>query len=154
MPGNKKYFITSSAILGKLYSCTMMVVLNSRIVFSHNESASKDLSSSVSNQEISRKTPFPSHGGITVTHEHGQWSIPLESYKIHVSIAIRASSNWYWHSNHHLGNRKTKNAMKYNQNLNLLRLIGTCVGFWCLWTTWCIMFHQPKFSSALNTETA
>jgi hypothetical protein len=68
--------------MGKMYSNTMMVVLNSRIVISHDESASNTFVFSVtSNPEINQRSSFaPSHGGILVTRK--QWIAPFDSYNI------------------------------------------------------------------------
>ena len=87
LPGHPAYYETASGILGKMYSNTMMVVLNSRIVLqTQDESAMLDerlpSSSSVSNQGVSGRSAsgaFPS--GISVTHE--EWTVPLDVCKRH-----------------------------------------------------------------------
>ena len=74
IPTKAPYFETTSAVLGKLYSNTMMVVLNSRMVHTIAESTLSDrlqVSPIVTPQRF-----FASQGGVSVTHE--QWSDPLE----------------------------------------------------------------------------
>ena len=103
LPGNHPtYYQTTTAILGKMYSNTMMVTLNSRITISkkgESTSGSTDYSTS-SNSEIRRRLPNPSLGDITVTQE--QWStlpeihLP-EIHNLNVSMAIQSSSHWYWY---------------------------------------------------------
>ena len=84
LPGHPTYFQTSSAVLGKIYSSTLMVVLNSRMVISGHDAPSTELSSIASNR---RRPAFTtSNGGITVTREH--WADPLDLYPVQVSIAI------------------------------------------------------------------
>jgi len=78
IPGHTTYWQTTIGILGKLYSNTMMVVLNNRIVFktTQDESTmSNEPRLVVSNPGISSGP----HGGISVTRE--QWTIPLDVYK-------------------------------------------------------------------------
>jgi len=73
LPGDHPtYYQTTAAILGKMYSNTMMVTLNSRINISKRESGSTDYSTS-SNSEMRRRLDS-SHGDITVTQE--QWTTP------------------------------------------------------------------------------
>ena len=103
LPGNHPtYYQTTTAILGKMYSNTMMVTLNSRITISkkgESTSGSTDYSTS-SNSEIRRRLPNSSLGDITVTQE--QWStlpeihLP-EIHNLNVSMAIQSSSHWYWY---------------------------------------------------------
>ncbi|KAF8798784.1 hypothetical protein BYT27DRAFT_7122237, partial [Phlegmacium glaucopus] len=90
-PSNHPVYIhTTSAILGKLYSNTLMVVSNSRIVFSQDQPGSNELASSISNPKIRRRPGFDiPQGGITVTRE--QWTDQLEIYNVRVSIAILLS---------------------------------------------------------------
>lgn len=76
LPGHPTYYQTTCAALGKMYSITMMVLLNSRMMVSRNELASTEHSSIVSNP---RRTLTTSHVGITVTHE--QWIDSLENVK-------------------------------------------------------------------------
>jgi len=78
LPGNHPtYYQTTTAILGKMYSNTMMVTLNSRINISKRDSGSTDYSTS-SNSEMRGRLRFPSsHGDITVTQE--QWTTPPAS---------------------------------------------------------------------------
>jgi hypothetical protein len=82
IPGHPAYWETSIAILGKMYSNTMMVVLNNRIVFkSQDDSITSNQSSAPSHSGISRGLAFNvPQGGISVTHE--QWEIPLDVYKM------------------------------------------------------------------------
>ncbi|KAF8811246.1 hypothetical protein BYT27DRAFT_7184634 [Phlegmacium glaucopus] len=88
LPGHQLTYQTSSAILGNLYSCTMMVVLNSRIVFSQKESGSSDLSSSLaSNTDMApiRRPPVfvahdSSHDSIAMTHEQSTIPLAPEAY--------------------------------------------------------------------------
>ena len=91
LPGHPVYYVTTTGILGKLYSNTMMVILNNRIVLqAQDESIVLDelvsSSTSMSNPGISQRPAFStSHSGILVTNK--QWAIPLDAYKIqHVSI--------------------------------------------------------------------
>ena len=91
------YYQTTTAIIGKMYSNTMMVALNSRINISNRESGSADDSTKSStkyNLEI-RRSHDASHGD-TVTLE--QWRVASpEAHKLHVSMAIQSSSHWYWY---------------------------------------------------------
>jgi hypothetical protein len=66
------YRTTTTAILGKMYSSTMMVTLNSRINISRRESGSTDSSTSNSLDVYRRLPGTSSHGDITVTQE--QWT--------------------------------------------------------------------------------
>ena len=74
MPGHVVYWETPIAILGKLYSNTMMIVLNNRIVFKTQDEStiSNEPRLIVSNPGIS----LGPHGGISVTRE--EWTIPLD----------------------------------------------------------------------------
>ena len=68
----------------------MMVVLNSRIVFSEDPSPSNELVSSVPIQGKSRRHSFDvSLGGIQVQVTREQWTVPLGVHEVHVSIAIQ-----------------------------------------------------------------
>jgi hypothetical protein len=71
IPSHPTYFQTTSIVLGKLYSNTMMVVLNSRMTISRDTSLT-GLSSMMS----TRRSAFTSHRGISVTQQ--QWMDPLE----------------------------------------------------------------------------
>jgi len=63
-PGiHPSYYQTTTAILGKMYSNTMMVTLNSRINISKKDYGSTD----DSNSEVRRRLPDTSHGEIPVT---------------------------------------------------------------------------------------
>ena len=78
LPGDHPtYYQTTTAIIGKIYSNTMMVTLNSRINISKRDTStgSTDYSTS-SNSEMRRRLPHSesSHGEITVTQE--QWTTP------------------------------------------------------------------------------
>ena len=77
MPGHVIYWETTIAILGKLYSNTMMVVLNNRIVFKTQDEStmSNEPRLIVSNPGVSSGP----RGGVSVTRE--QWTIPLDVYK-------------------------------------------------------------------------
>ena len=84
------YYVTTCGILGKMYSNTMMVILNNRIVLqAQDESIMLDKqvssSTSMSNPGISQRPAFStSHSGILVTNE--QWTVAFDVYKIqHVS---------------------------------------------------------------------
>jgi len=78
--GHPTYWQTSIGVLGKLYSNTMMVVLNSRIIFQIQDNSITSNESSASNPRTPRRSIFRrSHGGISVTRE--QWTLPLDVYK-------------------------------------------------------------------------
>ena len=74
------YYQTAAAILGKLYSNSMMVVLNSRVMFAQKESMSTEFSS-ISLAEFSRRPQVAIFGtlpgDIMVTRE--QWTTPPET---------------------------------------------------------------------------
>ena len=85
LPGQHTYWQASIGILGKLYSNTMMVVLNNRIVFKSQDDSIVSNEHLVSNAGLSRRYAFGApQGGISVTHE--QWTAPHDGYKIPVSI--------------------------------------------------------------------
>ena len=87
LPGHLTYYQTTSGMLGKMYSTTMMVVLNSRIVFKTQDDpgiSNEHISSSVSNPRIGRRPTFG--GGISVTREH--WTAPLDVFKLHAHVSI------------------------------------------------------------------
>ena len=66
-----------------MYSTTMMVVLNSRIVFQTQDESvmsNENLLLTMFNPKFSRK---PACDGISVTCE--QWTAPVDGYKAHVS---------------------------------------------------------------------
>lgn len=86
------YYQTTAAILGKMYSNTMMVVLNSRIVFSQKES--NDYSSIMSISDRSRRRQTIPHGDIVVTRE--QWTTPAEAWCKHGYYST-FNSHWYWY---------------------------------------------------------
>jgi len=68
LPGNHpSYYQTTTAILGKMYSNTMMVTLNSRINISQKDGSTDHSESTVSNLENRRRLRDTSHGEITVT---------------------------------------------------------------------------------------
>ena len=79
-----------------MYSTTMMVVLNSRIVFKIQDDpgiSNEHISSSVSNPRIGRRPTRD--GGISVTREH--WTAPLDVFKLHVSIGYELSFSPHRH---------------------------------------------------------
>ena len=83
LPGHPTYYQLTSCILGKMYSTTMMVVLNSRIVFQTQEESpmsNENLLPTTSNPKFSRK---PACDGISITRE--QWTAPVDGFKAHVS---------------------------------------------------------------------
>jgi hypothetical protein len=82
------YYQASTAMIGKMYSNTMMVALNSRINISKWESGSTDYSTE-SNSEIPRRLPIASHGDIsTVTHEQLEWTTASpEAHRLPVSMS-------------------------------------------------------------------
>ena len=92
LPGHPPYYAITSGILGKMYSNTMMVILNNRIVFQAKDESTvlnvhvSSSTSTMSNPGISQRPAFStSHGGTLVTHK--QWTIPLDVYETqHVSI--------------------------------------------------------------------
>jgi hypothetical protein len=96
LPGNHPtYYQTTTAILGKLYSNSMMVVLNSRIVFSRTENGSTDDSWMDSTQLVeirprSQRAVF-SVGEIVTTRE--QWTSPPDGFKLHSTKGLEANSN-------------------------------------------------------------
>jgi hypothetical protein len=74
LPGDHPtYYQTTTSIIGKIYSNTMMVTLNSRINLSKRESGSTDYSTS-SNSEMRRRLDSSHGDNITVTQE--QWTTP------------------------------------------------------------------------------
>ena len=89
LPGHPIYFITTSGIMGKMYSTTMMVILNNRIVLqTQDESVMLDqpLAFAVSNPGVisSASGMSTSTSGTSTVRE--QWTVPLDVFKIHVSI--------------------------------------------------------------------
>jgi len=93
LPGNHPtYYQTTTAILGKLYSNTMMGVLNSRIVFS-KKGEETDYSSLVSTSDPRRPQAASghTHGDIRVTHE--QLTSPLEAPQVQSIKGLEAGSN-------------------------------------------------------------
>jgi len=81
LPGHPTYWQTTIGILGKLYSNTMMVVLNNRIAFQAQDDSTLSNEYLVSNPRLSRRFAFGAQqGGISVTRE--QWTAPLDGYKI------------------------------------------------------------------------
>jgi hypothetical protein len=84
LPGRPAYFQTTSTVLGKMYSNTMMVVLNSRMTYARTEtsSSSNEFSESI---VFTPRSHVLTEGSISVTRE--QWTDPLKEYKTHVSIA-------------------------------------------------------------------
>jgi hypothetical protein len=72
------YYQTTSVILGKMYSNSMMVVLNSRMVYGI---INDTLSSEVINPVFSI-----SHGGISVTREQWTEPVPLKDFKVSIAI--------------------------------------------------------------------
>ena len=92
LPGQPTSYAITCGILGKMYSNTMMIIFNNRIVLQAQDESlmfGEHVSSlnSMSTPGISSQRPAwsTSHSSILVTHE--QWKIPLDAYKIqHVSI--------------------------------------------------------------------
>ena len=86
IPGHPAYWETTIGILGKLYSNTMMVVLNNRIVFKGQDDLIRSNESSVpSHPEVSQGLVFSvPQDSISVTRE--RWAVPLDVYKMPVSI--------------------------------------------------------------------
>ena len=84
LPGRPAYFQTTSTVLGKMYSNTMMVVLNSRMTYARTDTSS--LSNEFSESIVfTPRSHVLTDGTISVTRE--QWTDPLEDYKTDVSIA-------------------------------------------------------------------
>ena len=85
IPSKATYFETTSAVLGKLYSNTLMVLLNSRMVYGISSDTMSDKVSPI----VSPKKCITSKADASVTHE---WSDPLEhpleDFKM-VSVAIQ-----------------------------------------------------------------
>ena len=85
LPGHPTYWQATIGILGKLYSNTMMIVLNNRIAFKSQDDSIMSNEHLVSNPGLSRRYAFDAlQGGISVTRE--QWTAPHDGYKIPVSI--------------------------------------------------------------------
>jgi len=82
IPNYQAYCQITVGMLANIYSITMMVVLNSRIVFKTQDESNKRLS------EISRSA-FASYGGILVTHE--QWTVPSIAKELEVGSNAHAA---------------------------------------------------------------
>ncbi|KAF8910655.1 hypothetical protein CPB84DRAFT_1702355 [Gymnopilus junonius] len=81
LPGKPTYYQTTSAILGKVYSTTMMVVFNSRMKIGKNDNNSYDHMSSTQhmNDNPPRRPAIAlAHGGVVVTRE--EYSVPLDEW--------------------------------------------------------------------------
>lgn len=95
LPGNHPtYYQTTTAILGKMYSNSMMVVLNSRIMFSRKEDGSSDYISMNSSSGVAqrRSTAFGiSPGDIVVTRE--QFTTPPEAFNLGSTKALETNPN-------------------------------------------------------------
>ena len=87
IPSTAAYFETTSAVLGKMYSNTMMAVLNSRMIYGiANDTTWNELSSAVT---FRRSVFLTSQVAVSVTHEQRSDSLeqPLEHFKT-VSFTI------------------------------------------------------------------
>jgi len=82
LPGKPTYYQTSSAVLGKIYSNTMMAVFNSRIKFGQSEAftAADNLVDPPRSDGLS----FPrGNTGVVVTHE--EYRLPLDAWNYQVT---------------------------------------------------------------------
>jgi hypothetical protein len=86
IPSKAVYFEATSAVLGKLYSNTMMIVFNSRMVYT----IANDTVSNEQSKTFRRSVPFISQVGVSVTHEQrtDPPEHPLEDFKV-VSVNIQ-----------------------------------------------------------------
>jgi len=91
LPGNHPtYYQTATAILGKLYSNSMMVVLNSRIVFSRTENGSTD-DSWMDSTQLAEIPPRSQRAVIVTTRE--QWTSPPDGFKLHSTKGLEVNSS-------------------------------------------------------------
>lgn len=81
LPGKPTYYQTTSAILGKVYSTTMMVVFNSRMKIGKNDNNSYDHMSSTQHMDDNqprRPAIALAHGGVVVTRD--EYTLPLDDW--------------------------------------------------------------------------
>ncbi|KAF9563233.1 hypothetical protein CPC08DRAFT_336070 [Agrocybe pediades] len=85
LPSKPTYYQTTSGVLGKMYSNTMMAVFNSRISFRRHESSTRDESYNYfersGNNAVSGQRPVISEGTITITRDvMNDGGIPLKPW--------------------------------------------------------------------------
>ncbi|KAF9563237.1 hypothetical protein CPC08DRAFT_749080 [Agrocybe pediades] len=87
LPGKPTYYQTTSAVLGKLYSNTMMAVFNSRITFGRNHVSlyeseePRSMSTSVSYQP---PRSFPQSAIVVTRNVNNDYDVPLETWQTSV----------------------------------------------------------------------
>ncbi|KAF8873064.1 hypothetical protein CPB84DRAFT_1798711 [Gymnopilus junonius] len=78
LPGKPNYFQTTSGILGKMYSTTMMVVFNNRTKIVGGEHSSEYMSDSDGTRTANPPPGFGALGRVVVTQE--QYTYPLDDW--------------------------------------------------------------------------
>ncbi|KAF4613882.1 hypothetical protein D9613_007530 [Agrocybe pediades] len=91
LPGKPTYYQTCSAVLGKLYSNTMMAVINSRITFGSNHISlyeSEEPRSTSTGVSYQTPRPLPPSAIIVMRNVSDDYDIPLQTWQTSVSTPM------------------------------------------------------------------